>query len=145
MTHLLEKAGASFLRAFGAALIVLLPGIFSAPDLSGAKALAVAALFAALTSGFRALQAFIPQLTFAAFLPQPFAAWVDSFARAFLGAFITSIIGLFVAPELATSRAALTAALVGALAAAFRALQGLTTKGESPEPASGVVPAESGQ
>lgn len=138
MTNLLEKAGASFLRAFGAALIVLAPGILSAPDLNGAKALAVAALFAALAAGFKALQVFIPGLTFAKFIPQPFAAWVDSFARAFLGAFIASVIGLFVAPDLATLKAAITAALIGALAAAFRALQGTTTKGESPAPASGV-------
>lgn len=139
MTHLLEKAGASFLRAFGAAMIVLFPGILSAPDLNGAKALAVAALFASLSAGFRALQEFVPSLTFAQFLPQPLAAWVDSFVRGFLGAFITSIIGLFVAPDLTTLRAAVTAALVGALSAAFRALQGATTKGESPSPEKGVA------
>lgn len=138
MTNLLEKAGASFLRAFGAAVLVLAPGIFSAPDLNGAKLLAVAALFAGLAAGFKALQVFIPKLTFAAFIPQPFAAWVDSFVRAFLGAFIVSIIGFFVAPDLATWKAVLTAALVGALAAAFRAVQGLATKGESPAPTSGV-------
>lgn len=137
MTNLLEKAGASFLRAFGAALLVLAPGILSAPDLNGAKALAVAALFAAFAAGFKALQVFIPALTFAQFIPQPFAAWVDSFARAFLGAFIVSIIGFFVAPDLATWKAVLTAALVGALAAAFRAVQGTVTKGETPAPSSG--------
>jgi hypothetical protein len=141
MTQLLERAGASFLRAFGAALIVLFPGVLAAPDLNGAKALAVAALFGSLTAGLRALQEFIPSLTFAQFVPQPYAAWVDSFVRGFLGAFITTIIGLFVAPDLNTMRAAVTAALVGALTAGLRALQGAITRGESPAPSTGITPA----
>lgn len=138
MTNLLEKAGASFLRAFGAALLVLAPGIFSAPDLQGAKLLAVAALFAALTAGFKALQVFVPALTFGAYIPQPFGAWVDSFVRAFLGTFLFAVTGWLSAPDLSTWKAALTAALVGALAAAFRAVQGVATKGEVPAPNSGL-------
>jgi len=142
MTHLLEKAGASFLRAFGAAIIVLAPGIWLAPDLNAAKALAISALFAGLTAGFKALQVFVPSLTFASILPQPYAAFADSFTRAFLGAFILSVIDitshLGVAFQLGTLKALVTAALTGAIAAGFRALQGASTKGETPAPDKGV-------
>ena len=144
MTHLLEKAGGSFLRAFGAALLVLAPGMLSAPDLNGAKLLGTAALFAALAAGLKAVQVFVPALSFGAYIPQPYGAYVDAFARGFLGAFITSLIGIFVAPDLHTMRAAITAALVGAISAAFRAVQGAATKGEQPAPDKGLAPQGSG-
>jgi hypothetical protein len=53
---------------------------------------------------------------------------------------LTSVIAILNAPDLSTSKAAITAALVGALAAAFRALEGLGTKGESPAPTKGLNP-----
>jgi len=56
-----KKVGLSFVRAFAASLIVLLPGILAAPDLSAAKGLAVAALIAAVTAGIRAIQHFFEQ------------------------------------------------------------------------------------
>jgi hypothetical protein len=46
----------SFLQAFVASLVVTLPGIFGAPDLTTGKSLAVAAIFGALTAGARAVQ-----------------------------------------------------------------------------------------
>lgn len=46
----------SFARAFLASLLVLVPGVLNAPNLSEGKALAVAALIAAVTAGVRALQ-----------------------------------------------------------------------------------------
>ena len=54
MLHLLSEAGRSFARAFGGALIVLLPGILAAPNLDGAIGLGIAALIAALTMGLKA-------------------------------------------------------------------------------------------
>jgi hypothetical protein len=48
----------SALRAFVGAIIVLLPGILNAPDLSTAKGLATAALIAGVTAVVRALQGF---------------------------------------------------------------------------------------
>lgn len=134
MTQLLERAGASFLRAFGAALVLLLPGVLAAPNLDKAYALGVAAFVASLAAGFRALQEWVPQLTFKRLFGAVIGAYADSFARAGLGAFLTLITGALQAPDLATGRALATAALVGALAAGFRALQGLSTKGEYPAP-----------
>lgn len=140
MTHLLEKAGASFLRAFGASLVVLAPGLLGAPNFNGAKLLAVSAVFSALTAGLKAIQIYAPQVTFASILPQPFAAWVDSFARAFLGSFIAAVAGVLSVPNFGTAKALLVAALVGAVAAGFRAVQGVTTRGETPAPAKGLTP-----
>lgn len=140
MTHLFEKAGASFLRAFFASLLVLAPGLLSAPDLNGAKLVAVAALFSSVAAGLKTLQVLVPLFSFGSFVPQPFAAYLDSFTRGFLGAFLTSLIGLSVAPDLNTLKAAVVAALVGAFAAGIRALQGLATKGEVPARRSGLAP-----
>lgn len=138
MKAVLEKAGASFLRAFGGALIVLAPGILAAPNLTGALLLAAAALGAALTAGFRALQVFVPQLTFKGVLGEVKGAYADSFARAFLGSFLTLAPGIWVAPDLNTAKGAATAAIIGAVTAGIRAVQGLITKGEQPAPNAGV-------
>jgi hypothetical protein len=144
VTHLLEKAGASFLRAFVASLVVLAPGLWLAPNLNGALLLATAGLFSAIAAGLKAVQVFVPQLSLSSYVKVPFGAYLDSFLRGFLGALITSLIGIFVAPELATLKAAVTAALVGALAAGIRAIQGATTQGEVPKPESGLAPQGSG-
>ena len=132
MKTLLEVAGREFLKAFGAAIIILAPGVLQAPDLNQAVALGVASLFGALAAGLKAVQGYVPKLTFASLLSQPFAAWVDAFTRGFLAAGITSAIGILFAPDLSTWKAAATAALVGAVVAGFRALEGVMTKGEAP-------------
>lgn len=139
MTKLLERAGASFYRAFGAELIVYLPGILAAPNLDQARALGVAAFGASIAAGCRVLQVFVPQLSFTHLLGQVVGALVDSFARAFIGTFLTLITGALTAPDLATARALGAAALVGAVAAGLRALQGGLTKGEWPAPAKGLA------
>jgi len=46
----------SFTRALLGSLIVLIPGVYTAPDLSSAKALGTAAIVAAVTAGVRAIQ-----------------------------------------------------------------------------------------
>jgi hypothetical protein len=43
MLHLLSEAGRSFLRAFGGAMLILLPGVLAAPNLDQAKGIGVAA------------------------------------------------------------------------------------------------------
>jgi hypothetical protein len=48
----------SFLRAFLASLVVTLPGVLNAPDLSTGRSLATAAIIGAFTAGIRALQGF---------------------------------------------------------------------------------------
>lgn len=137
MKAILEKAGASFLRAFGSSLVVYVPGILSAPDLNGALLLATAAIASSLTAGLKALQVFVPQLTFWKLFGTVAGAYADSFTRAFLGTFLTLAPGIYVAPDLGGAKAAAIGALVGAGAAGFRALQGLLTKGEVPIPTIG--------
>lgn len=137
MKELLRQVGREFLKAFGASVVVLAPGVLAAPDLNQAYALGVAALFASVAAAVKAVQVFVPQLSFAEFLPQPVAAWADAFARGFLGAFLVSVVGVLNAPDYATGKAALVAAVVAAAAAGFRALEGLLTKEEQPVPGVG--------
>lgn len=138
MSGLLSNAGRSFIRAFIASLIVLLPGILSAPNLSDVRGLATAAVISSIAAGLKALQVFIPQLSFAAFLDNAFyGAIVDSFVRAFLASGITLLLGVLSSPDLSLTRAALTGVLIGALAAAVRAVQGFMTTGEQPAPSTG--------
>lgn len=141
MLHLLSEAGRSFLRAFGGSLIVLFPGILAAPNMSGAVALGIAALVASLAAGLKAIQVFIPQLTFAALFPARFAVyalWVDSFARAFLASFIVSIVGLLSMPTLDFGKSIIVGVIVGAITAGIRAVQSLLTPGEGPNPQAGL-------
>ena len=51
-----EKLAWSFARAFGGSMLVLLPGVWAAPDFNAGKALAISALVASVTAGFRAVQ-----------------------------------------------------------------------------------------
>jgi len=147
MLALLSEAGRSFLRAFGAALILLIPGILSAPNLSVTISLSVAALIAALTAGLKAVQVFIPQLSFKSLMPARFAAYyvfLDSFVRAALAAFVVGLLGWLAMPNLDFSRSVVVGVITGALAAGFRALQGVLTPGDVPAPASGLsVPLKS--
>ena len=138
MTKLLETAGRSFLRAFAASLIVLGPGILAAPDLHKGLALGIAALVASLAAGLKVIQVYVPSLTFAGLVPAPYGEWVDSFARAFLAAFVTAIIGILSMPTLSGWRSLVLAAVIGAITAGIRALEGLLTKGDAPNPAVGL-------
>ena len=138
MEHLLAQAGKSFLRAFAASLLILLPGVLAAPNLGGAYGVGVAALIASVVAGFQALQVFVPQLSFSTLIKSPYATWIDSFVRAFLGTFIVLISGLDTSPDLHTLKAVIIAALVGAVAAGIRALQGALTKGDVPTPTKGL-------
>lgn len=138
MRSWLSAAGRSFLRAFGAAIIVLAPGILSAPSLHNAELLGAAALMAAVAAGIRAIQAYIPSLTVAKYLG-PLGVYVDSFIRAFVGSLVILLPGALGAPNLHTGTGLATAALIGAFAAGIRALQGALTSGESPWPQHGLA------
>lgn len=140
MKDVLAQAGREFLRAFGAALIILAPGVLAAPNLNQMFLLGVGALAAAIAAGLKAVQAFVPMLSFDGLVRQPIAAWLDAFVRAFLAAMLVFVVGMLSAPELAWDKAAVVAALVAALSAGFRALEGLLTKGEDPAPESGLSP-----
>lgn len=138
MHTLFSNVGRSFFRAWVAAILILAPGVLYAPNLNRAVALGIAAVVASIAAGAKAIQVFVPQLTFASLLGQPYAAWLDSFTRAFLGAFITSLIGILNMPDLSTWKSLAVAATVGALAAGLRAIEGVLTPGETPRPQSGL-------
>jgi len=55
-SRFLKKVALSFIRAFGASLIVFAVGLANAPEWSFSKAAGVAALLAAVTAGLRAVQ-----------------------------------------------------------------------------------------
>lgn len=134
----LSAAGRSFLRAFGANLIVLAPGILAAPTIRGAELLAVAGLAASVACGIRAIQAYIPSLTVAKYLGG-IGVYVDSALRAFAGSLCVTLPGVFMAHSLHTGTALATAALIGAVSAGLRGLQGSLTLGESPWPQHGLA------
>ncbi len=46
----------SFIKAFGASMIVLAPGILWAPDFNAARAALIAAVIASLDTAFKAMQ-----------------------------------------------------------------------------------------
>lgn len=142
MHALLSAAGRSFLRAFVASIIVLGPGILAAPNLDGAVTLGIAAVVASIAAGLKAIQVFLPQVSFVPYVKAPFGDWLDSFARAFLAAFVTALIGILAMPDFGAWKSAAIAALTGAIAAGIRAVQGLFTPGEKPASAVGLVAAD---
>lgn len=137
MNKLLFAAMTAFGRVFLVTFLLAATGILTAPDLVSASALALAALVASIVAGLRAIQVFVPALSFARLLPQPMAAWVDSFTRAFVGIFLTLSTGWLTAPDWSNWKAGLSGVVIGALTAGVRALQGLATPGESPSPSTG--------
>lgn len=137
MNKLLFAAMTAFGRVFLVTFLLAATGILSAPDMSTALALSLAAFVASLVAGLRAIQVFIPQLSFSSIFPQPVGAWVDSFTRAFLAVFVTLLTGWLAAPEWSTWKSALTAVVIGALTAGVRALQGAVTIGDAPAPGVG--------
>lgn len=142
MEKLLFAALTSFGRSFGITFIGFAVGILGATDVSSARALSIAALAASVAAALRTVQVFIPQLSFAALLPQPWAAYVDAFARQFLAVGTTTLAGWLAAPNWGAWHSALLGILTGAAVAGVRALQGLLTPGQTPAPATGItVPA----
>jgi hypothetical protein len=140
MNTLLANAGKAFLKAFLAALLVVAIGISTQPNLNGAVAVGVAGIMASIAAGLAAVQTYVPQLTFAPYLPAPYGSILDSFIRAALGAFVTSIIGILAEPSLAGWKALVVGAIVGALNAGLQAIQGTLTPGQKPVPSYGLTP-----
>lgn len=138
MNKLLFAAMTAFGRVFLVTFLLAATGILTAPDQVTAVALSWAALVGSIIAGFRALQIFIPKLTFANLLDQPFAAWADAFTISFLGVFITLLTGWLAAPDFTNWKAALTSVVIGALTAGVRALQGLLTPNNTPAPKVGL-------
>jgi hypothetical protein len=139
MEKLLFAAMTAFGRAFGITFLFAATGLLAAPNLDAARSLSWAALAASLVAGFRAVQVFVPQITFAKIVAQPYAAWLDSAVRSGVAAFITGITGWLASPDLSTWKAALLGIGVGVGTAIVRALQGLLTPSDSPKPGTGLT------
>lgn len=139
MNKLLFAAMTAFGRAFLVTFLLAATGILNAPNQEAAVALSWAALVASIVAALRAIQVFVPQISFASLFPQPVAAWVDAFTIAFLGSLLTLLTGWLSAPDWSTWKSALMAVVVGALTAGVRALQGLATQGDAPAPSTGLA------
>lgn len=140
MKNLLSQAGRAALKAFVVTFLPFATGLIGATSIDEFRSLGIAALVASGVAVLTAVKVFVPQLSFASLLPQPFASWTDAFVIAGLSAFLVLVEGVSEAPDYATGKAALYAALIGGLQAGFRALEGLTQKGESPAPNFGTEP-----
>jgi hypothetical protein len=147
MNGSLSAAGRSFLRAFVGSMLVLTIGILAAPNLNSAYALGIAAAFASVAAGIRAVQAFVPVLSVAHYLPasaKAFGAYIDSFLRAFIGALVITVPGWLDAPDLSNWRTLWTAIIVGAVTAGVKAVQDLFTTGRGPVPGLGLPEPKNG-
>lgn len=138
METLLANAGKAFLKVFGAALLVVLIGITKQPTLTAALGVGVAGIMASIAAGLAALQTYIPQLTFAPYVPAPYGSILDSFTRAFLGALVTALVGLLAEPALDWTSSLVIAVVVGAINAGLQAVQGTLTVGQKPVPSMGL-------
>lgn len=133
MKTLFYEAGRAALKAFIATFLTFAGGLLAATNLKEFTALAVAGLIASGVAALKGVQVFFPQISFgAAGVPQPWASWLDAFTIAFLSAFVVLVEGVTDAPDYEAKKAVLVAAFIGAAQAAFRALEGLATKGETP-------------
>lgn len=138
MQKLLYAASTDFVRTFGITFLAFAAGILGATNLQAAVALSIAATAASVGAGLRTLQVIFPKISFAKYLPQPWASYADALTRTFLATFTLTATGWLAAPNWGTWHAALLGALSGAAVAAVRALQGVVTPGESPLPQSGL-------
>lgn len=132
MNKLLFAAMTAFGRAF---LVVFL---FAATNQEAATALSWAALVASIVAGLRAVQVFIPLISWKTLLSQPWASWADAFTLAFLSSLVTLLTSWLAAPDWSMWKSALMAIVIGATTAGVRALQGLATLGDSPAPKVGL-------
>lgn len=131
VTGVLQRAGLSFLRAFGAAAITYGAGILAAPSLDQRYVLALGAVIGSLAAGFRALQEFVPQLSFVSYAGARVGGYADAFARAFLSSLFAALGGfrpLNDVPDLGAAKNFVVAAVVAALAVALKALHTETTR-----------------
>ena len=140
MKKVLYEAGRAALKAFAVTFLTFASGLLAATNLQEFYSLAVAALVASIVAGVKAVQVFVPQLSFAGLFPsQPVvASYLDAFVIAGLSAFLVLVEGLSGAPDYDAAKALIVAAIIGALQAAFRALEGLATKGEFPVRSAGL-------
>lgn len=127
-----------FLRVFIAAAAVYLIGVLQAPDLNTARSIAIAGLLAGVAAVLRLATVYVPKLTVARWIGDPWGSLADSFIHAFLAALIANWLDLLKTPHLHGWRDLEVAVVVGVTGALVRGAQGLFTTGESPVPAFGL-------
>lgn len=137
MKEKLAAAGRRFLHTAGAALIVFILGLLSAPDLvlDNLYLYGVAFLVAIGAAALKFVAEVAPFLSIANHVDgkyRVYASWVDAFLQAAISAFVVTAPGIFDAPDLKTAGALAVAALIGALTAGVRAIEGLLTPDERP-------------
>lgn len=142
MRSILSAAGRAAVRDAAIAFLVLGAGIWAAPNLQQAGALAAAASIGATIAAVRAIRVFVPGLSegIARALGVP-VSWgeivVTGITTALVG-FCDLAIGVLSAPDLESGKAAAVAGLLAIGTALTRLLQAWLTPGEAPVPALGV-------
>ena len=145
MRVLLSAAGRAFVRAFAVTFLALAGGIWVAPNLNEAYALAGAASIAAVVAGLRALLVFVPGFSaaLAAKLGYGGAGVVVTVITTFVGGLLAVGIDVLSAPDLGGAKLALFAGLIAVGDGIVRAVQAWLTPGEGPTAGFGVpVPAQ---
>lgn len=132
LKKLVYEAGRAALKAFAGTFITFATGLLAATNLKEFTALAVAGLIASVVAAAKAVQVFVPRLSFAELVRQPYASWLDAFTIAGLSAFLVVFQGLSDAPDYEAKKALIVSAVIGGFQAGFRALEGFFTKGETP-------------
>lgn len=137
MKEKLAAAGRRFLHATGAALIVFVLGLLSAPDLvlDNIYLYGVVFLVAIGAAALKFIAEVVPFFSVANYVPEKYrvyAGWVDAFLQAGVSAFLVVAPGILEAPDLKTAGALAVAAVLGALTAGVRAIEGLLTPAERP-------------
>lgn len=131
MQRLLELMGRTALKVFLSSLVVYAAGWAYVPNLNGLIAVGGAAIVAALAMALKAIQVYIPQLTFEQYVGELYGKLLDAFVHGFLGAFVTAVIGILSLPDMSTWKSALFGAVVGALNTGLKALEIALTPDQS--------------
>lgn len=132
MSSVLGEAGRAVLKVVLAGLVALAISVTAAPDLASAGGVLELGLIGLAVAVLSTLTPFVPRLSVASYLPEPYGRLADAFIHAGVGAFLTSIIGIASVPDLSTWHSLVVAALVGALNAGFHGISDAFTAGKKP-------------
>lgn len=132
MRVILSALGRDAVRMAVLAFLALAYGVWKAPDLDQALAIAGAASIAACVAALRVVPLYLPKLTAALAERFGFAAGdaIVVAATGLAGSFVAVLIDALSAPSLNEGRAVLFAGMLGLGAFATRLLEGLLTPGE---------------
>lgn len=144
MRVILSAAARAAARDAAVAFVTLALGIWAAPDLNQAYALAGAASIAALIAAVRAVRVFAPGIAegLADFLgiPVAYAEVVITGLTTLIVGFLAIVEGIASAPDLDAARAAGLAGILAVGTALTRIVQAFLTPGEGPVAGFGIKP-----